>query len=256
MHPILAQLGPIPIHTYGFLIALGFIVAVQVIQRLAIRSNIDPDKMQDLVFGGLAIGFLGARLVFVITRFSYFMENPIDIFKVWEGGLVFYGGPLATVPFIIWFARKHRLPLWKTLDAVVPGLVIAHAFGRLGCLAAGCCYGKPTEAPWGIRLNSELVDPLLRGVPLHPTQIYESLSLFILFIGLLAVFKRRRFEGQVALVYSMTYPIIRSIIEIYRGDTIRGFVIDGILSTSQFISILVFVVAGVVLAHRLKQVRR
>jgi phosphatidylglycerol:prolipoprotein diacylglycerol transferase len=105
-------------------------------------------------------------------------------------------------------------------------------------------------------LNSELVDPALRGVHLHPTQIYESLSLFILFFGLLAVFKRRRFEGQVALVYFMTYPIIRSIIEIYRGDTIRGFVIDDVLSTSQFISILVFAAASGFLWFRLKQVHR
>jgi phosphatidylglycerol:prolipoprotein diacylglycerol transferase len=254
MHPILANLGPIPIHTYGFLIAIGFIVAVQVMQRLAQRSNLDVDRIQDLIFGLLAIGFLGARLVFILTRFSYFAENPLDMFKVWEGGLVFYGGPLAATPFAIWFIKKHRLPLWRTLDALGPGLVIAHAFGRLGCLAAGCCYGKPTDVPWGIRLDSELVDPAFRGISLHPTQIYESLALFILFAGMLFVFKRRRFEGQVALVYFMAYPIIRSVIEIYRGDTIRGFVIDGILSTSQFISILIFVAAAIVLAFRLKQV--
>lgn len=256
MHPILAHLGPLPIHTYGFLIAVGFIIAVQVFQHLAIKSKLDPDKIQDLVFGGLAVGFLGARLVFIITRFSYFMENPLDIFKVWEGGLVFYGGILLGMPFILWFVKKHKLPLWKTLDVLAPGIVIAHAFGRLGCLAAGCCYGKPTDVPWSIVLNSDLVDPSMRGIHLHPTQIYESLSLFILFFGLMAVFKRRRFEGQVALVYFMTYPIIRSIIEIYRGDTIRGFVIDGWLSTSQFISILVFGTAAVVLAKRLKQVAR
>jgi phosphatidylglycerol:prolipoprotein diacylglycerol transferase len=254
MHPILAQLGPIPIHTYGFLIAVGFIVAVQVFQRLAVRVGIDPDKMQDLVFGGLIVGFIGARLVFILTRLSYFAENPIDIFKVWEGGLVFYGGPIATVPFIVWFVRKHQMPLWSTLDVLGPGLAVAHAFGRMGCLAAGCCYGKPTDVPWAITLHSDLVDPALRGVHLHPTQIYESLALFILFGGLLWVFKRRKFEGQVALVYFMAYPIIRSIIEIYRGDTIRGFVIDDVLSTSQFISILVFVAATAVLFWRLKRV--
>lgn len=255
MHPILVQLGPVPIHTYGFLIALGFILAVQVMQRLAIRSGIDPDKMQDLVFGGLLIGFIGARLVFVLTRLSYFAENPIDIFKVWEGGLVFYGGPLATTPFIIWFTRKHKFPVWKTFDAIGPGLALAHAFGRFGCLAAGCCYGRPTNAGWGVRLDSELVDPASRGILLHPTQLYESVSLLILFAGLLVVFKRKRFDGQVALVYFMAYPIIRSIIEIYRGDSIRGFVIDGVLSTSQFISILVFIAATIVLFWRLKQVQ-
>lgn len=255
MHPILVQLGPLPIHTYGFLIALGFIVATQVMQYNAKRVGLDAEKIQDLIFGGLIIGFLGARFVFILTRFSYFMENPLDMFKVWEGGLVFYGGPIAAIPFIAWFAKKHKFPIWKTLDALAPGLVIAHAFGRLGCLAAGCCYGRPTGSNWGIVLNSELVDPAMRGIHLHPTQIYESVSLFILFAGLMVLFKRRRFDGQVALVYLMTYPIIRSVIEIYRGDTIRGFIIDGILSTSQFISILIFVAASVLLAYRLKAFR-
>ncbi|MBS1963590.1 MAG: prolipoprotein diacylglyceryl transferase [Bdellovibrionales bacterium] len=254
MHPILAQIGPIPIHTYGFLIALGFIIAVQVMQRLAARSGIDPEKMQDLIFGGLLVGFLGARIVFILTRLSYFTENPLDMFKVWEGGLVFYGGPIATVPFIIWFAKKHKFPLWRTFDVIGPGLTIAHAFGRLGCLSAGCCYGKPTGGDWGVVLNSELVDPSMRGIHLHPTQLYESVSLFILTAVLLAVFKRRKFDGQVTLIYFMTYPIIRSIIEIYRGDTIRGFVIGDWLSTSQFISILVFVAAFFVMLYRLKQV--
>jgi len=254
MHPILAQIGPIPIHTYGFLIATGFILAVQVMQRLAIRSGIDPEKMQDLIFGGLLIGFLGARTVFIITRFSYFMENPIDIFKVWEGGLVFYGGPIATTPFIYWFAKKHGFAFWKTLDIIGPGITLAHAFGRLGCLAAGCCYGRPTGGSWGVVLNSELVDPSMRGIHLHPTQLYESSALFVLFGVLFLLFKRKRFDGQVALTYFMAYPIIRSIVEIYRGDSIRGFIIDDVLSTSQFISILVFVAAFLALVVRLKQV--
>jgi phosphatidylglycerol:prolipoprotein diacylglycerol transferase len=254
MHPILVQLGPIPIHTYGFLIATGFIIAVQIMQRLAARSGLDPEKMQDLIFGGLLVGFLGARIVFIITRWSFFMENPIDMLKVWEGGLVFYGGPLLTVPFIVWFTRKHKFPLWRTLDIIGPGLTIAHAFGRLGCLSAGCCYGKPTGGNWGVVLNSELVDPSMRGIHLHPTQLYESASLFILTAVLLYVFKRRKFDGQVTLIYFMTYPIIRSIIEIYRGDTIRGFVIGDWLSTSQFISILVFIAAFIVTIMRLKQV--
>lgn len=254
MHPILAQLGPIPIHTYGFLIATGFIIAVQIMQRLAIKNGIDPEKMQDLIFGGLLIGFLGARFVFILTRFSYFMENPLDMFKVWEGGLVFYGGPIATTPFIVWFTRKHKFPFWKTLDIIGPGIAIAHAFGRLGCLAAGCCYGRPTGGEWGVKLNSELVDPAFRGIFLHPTQLYESASLFVLFVVLMVMFKRKRFDGQIALIYFMSYPVIRSVIEIYRGDSIRGFVIDGILSTSQFISILVFIAAFVTLIWRLKQV--
>lgn len=253
MHPILAQIGPIPIHTYGFLIATGFIIAVQIMQRLATRSGLDPEKMQDLIFGGLLIGFLGARIVFIITRFSYFMENPIDMFKVWEGGLVFYGGPIATTPFIIWFTKKHAFPFWKTLDIIGVGITIAHAFGRLGCLAAGCCYGRPTGKDWGVVLNSDLVDPSMRGIHLHPTQIYESGSLFLLFGVLLWLFKHRRFDGQLALTYFMAYPVIRSVIEIYRGDSIRGFLVEDVLSTSQVISALIFIAAFITLVFRIRR---
>jgi phosphatidylglycerol---prolipoprotein diacylglyceryl transferase len=256
MFPDLFHLGPIPIHTYGFLIAIGFLISVQVVRRLAPISKINPDRLVDLTFWCLLVGFLGARILFIITRWDSFMNDPISIFKVWEGGLVFLGGPIAVVPFLIGYVRKYKMPLWKVLDICSIGLVIAHAFGRLGCLMAGCCYGKPTGTSFGIRLYSDLVDKQLQGVLLHPTQIYESVSLFILFFGLLYVFKRKSFDGQVVLTYFMAYPVIRSIIEIYRGDLIRGFVIEDVLSTSQFLSIIIFIIALIALMIRLEQVRR
>jgi phosphatidylglycerol:prolipoprotein diacylglycerol transferase len=202
----------------------------------------------------LLVGFLGARTLYIITRFSSFMADPASIFRIWEGGLVFLGGPIAVLPFLIWYVRKNRMPIWATADVMVPGLTIAHAFGRLGCLAAGCCYGRPTTLPWGIHLHSELVDPLVRGVAIHPTQLYESASLLALFFGLLWTHRTRKFDGQVALTYFMAYPIIRSVIEVFRGDQIRGFVIDQVLSTSQFLSICVFAVATFVLVRRLREV--
>jgi phosphatidylglycerol:prolipoprotein diacylglycerol transferase len=254
MHPLLIKLGPIPIHTYGFLIALGFLTAVFVIRRLAERAKLDPERVLDLTFWLLLVGFAGARILFIITRLSYFMSDPLAMFKVWEGGLVFFGGPLACVPFLVWYVRKYKLPVWKVADALIPGLVIAHMFGRFGCLAAGCCYGKPTGTDFGVRLYSDLVDRQFQGIPLHPTQLYEASALFILFWGLLYVFRHKRFDGQVVLTYFMTYPIIRSIVETFRGDLIRGFVIDDVLSTSQFISILVFLAATALLVYRLKQV--
>jgi phosphatidylglycerol:prolipoprotein diacylglycerol transferase len=254
MHPLLVNLGPIPIHTYGFLIAIGFLTAVYVIRKLSERAELDVERVLDLTFWMLLVGFLGARVLFILTRFSYFMEAPLDMFKVWEGGLVFFGGPLACVPFLVWYVRRHKLPIWKTADAMIPGLVIAHMFGRFGCLASGCCYGKPTGSEWGIRLYSELVEAEFRGMPLHPTQLYEASALLILFVGLLFVFRRKRFDGQVFLTYFMAYPIIRSVVEVFRGDLVRGFVIEDVLSTSQFISALVFVAASATLGIRLRQV--
>lgn len=254
MHPILLNIGPLPIHTYGFLIATGFLVALSVIKRLAIREKLNVDQVLDLAFWTLLVGFIGSRLLYIFTRLDDFIADPIAIFKVWQGGLVFFGGPIAAVPFVVWYLKKHRLPLWKTMDVLAPALVINHAFGRLGCFSAGCCYGKPTDGPFGVRFYSDLVDKHYQGIPLHPTQLYEASALLILFIGLIVVHRRKVFDGQVVLSYFLIYPIIRSVVEIFRGDQIRGFVIDNILSTSQFISILVFLAAGIALWVRLKQV--
>jgi phosphatidylglycerol:prolipoprotein diacylglycerol transferase len=254
MHPLLFKLGPIPIHSYGFLIAIGFLTAVYVIRKLAERAQLDAERVLDLTFWTLLVGFAGARLLFIITRWEFFMSEPTAMFRVWEGGLVFFGGPLAAMPFGLWYLRRFKMPIWRTLDVLMPGLVIAHSFGRMGCLMAGCCYGKPTGGDWGVRLNSELVDPQFRNMLLHPTQVYESLALLILFFGLLWIFRRRHFDGQVFLTYMMAYPVIRSLVEIFRGDLIRGFVIDEVLSTSQFISILIFAAATAALVVRLKYV--
>jgi phosphatidylglycerol:prolipoprotein diacylglycerol transferase len=255
MYPLLINLGPIPIHTYGFLIAIGFLSAVFTIRKLSEKAGLDVERILDLTFWILLVGFIGARVLFIFTRLDYFMSNPLDMFKVWEGGLVFFGGPIFCTPFFVWYTRKHKMPMWKVADAMIPGLVIAHMFGRFGCLSAGCCYGKPTGHEWGIRLYSDLVEKQLQGVPLHPTQLYEATGLLCIFLGLLYTFKHKRFDGQVFLTYFMTYTIVRSIVEIFRGDIVRGFVIDDWLSTSQFLSILIFIGASIALWYRLKQVR-
>lgn len=173
-----------------------------------------------------------------------------------KAGLFFFGGPIAVFPYVLYYAKKHKLNLWKVMDVLVPGLTIAHAFGRFGCLAAGCCYGKPTGTSFGVILNSDLVDRAMQGIRLHPTQLYEASALLILFAGLIWIFKNKKFDGQVVLSYFIAYPIIRSIVEIYRGDIIRGFVVGDWLSTSQFISVLIFGVATVALIKRLRDVRK
>ncbi|MBY0471269.1 prolipoprotein diacylglyceryl transferase [bacterium] len=256
MHPLLFQLGPIPVHTYGFLVAIGFLSSVFTIRRLAAKANLPVERILDLTFWCFLVGFAGARLLFVLTRWETFLADPLAIFKIWEGGLVFFGGIMTALPFGIWYLKKYQLPVWKVMDTTLPGLTIAHMFGRFGCLSAGCCYGKPTGTDFGIRLNSDLVDPAFRGILLHPTQLYEAVSLLILFATLIWLFPRKKFDGQVALTYFLAYPVIRSIIEIYRGDLIRGFVIPDVLSTSQFISLLVFIGAAVAMKVRLDQVQK
>jgi len=255
MHPLLIKVGSIPIHTYGFCIAIGFLTAVAVIRMLARRSNLDVDKIMDITFWGMVVGLIGSRFLFILTQLDHFIANPMDTVKIWQGGLVFLGGPVAVVPFAYWYLKKHKLPFWKIADVLIPGLVIAHAFGRVGCVFSGCCYGKPTGTDFGLKFYSELVDPTLRGVFLHPTQIYESTSLLLIFVGLLFIFKKKVFDGQVILTYFIVYPVVRSVIEEFRGDLIRGFVIEGVLSTSQFISLVFFVSAVVLILRRIKTIK-
>ena len=176
MFPLLYEINlgflKIPLHTYGFMIAIGFLLGIATVRQLSLKSKMDPDVNADLCFWLLFYGFVGARVLFIITRLDYFIQNPFDMVKVWEGGLVFFGGLIASTAYAFYYFKKHKLSLWRMIDVLAPGLVIAHAFGRIGCLSAGCCYGRPTDVPWAIKLHSDIVDESLRGVPLHPTQIY------------------------------------------------------------------------------------
>ncbi|MEW6057786.1 MAG: prolipoprotein diacylglyceryl transferase [Bdellovibrionota bacterium] len=252
MFPVLIEIGGFPIHTYGLLIATGFLLSLWVAKRETERLGLPGEKMVDLGFWSLLIGMIGSRILYVLTRWSYYSSHPIEIFYVWEGGLVFFGGPLLNIPFFLWYTKKHKLPRWTMLDLSATSVPLAHAFGRLGCLSAGCCYGKPTGENWGIKLYSSLVEPHLHGVYLHPTQLYESASLFALFFFLRWLRVRKKFDGQLLCLYFIGYSIIRSILEIFRGDKIRGFVIENVLSTSQFISIIVILGAIALYRYRSK----
>jgi phosphatidylglycerol:prolipoprotein diacylglycerol transferase len=252
MFPLLFKIGPIQIHTYGFMIALGFFAALTTVRRLAARSNMNPDFAADTAFWLLVMGLIGARLLFVITRWQDYAADPLAVLRIWEGGLVFFGGPLLALPWGFWWAKKHKMSFWKVIDIYLPALALGHAFGRLGCVAAGCCYGRPTELPWGIRFQSDLVEPTLRGIPLHPVQLYEFTALMTLFAGLLWVHRHRRFDGQVGITYLLAYPFIRTITETFRGDFVRGFVFGGVLSTSQFISLGFFATGALLLWNRMR----
>ncbi|MCC7442870.1 MAG: prolipoprotein diacylglyceryl transferase [Bdellovibrionales bacterium] len=256
MHPVLFNLGPIPIHTYGVMIAIGYLLSVWVSSRLAVRTGIPRIQVVDYGFWVLVVGYIGCRSLFIITQWHYYLENPLAVFRVWEGGLVFIGGPLLVMPFTYWYTKRYKINLWRLLDLGAIALPLAHAFGRLGCIGAGCCYGKPTDLPWGIVYPVNPLGSHPVGIPLHPTQIYESIAMFALSGALYRLHGRRSFDGQLTLTYWMTYPIIRSIIEVFRGDKVRGFVIGEWLSTSQFISMLVFIAAAAVTWRKVRVLRQ
>jgi phosphatidylglycerol:prolipoprotein diacylglycerol transferase len=244
VHPVLFRIGPFTLHTYGVFIAAAFFLAIGMSLREARKQGMDQNRILDLAFYLTLSGVLGARTLFIIVEYEYFLEDPIRIFKIWEGGLVFYGGLIVAFIVSAFYVRKHKLPVLKIADFVAPALSAAQALGRMGCLTAGCCYGKETSRPWGIVFTDpESLVPLEKlHVTLHPTQIYSSLSNLTLFVLLYMLYRNRKFDGQVCFMYGMLYPLVRSFLEFFRGDA-RGGILGGMVSTSQLISLGVFAVA-------------
>lgn len=232
-------LGPIPIRMYGLMIGIGFLVGIYLASRRAKKEGIDPDRIMDLGVYLLLAAIVGSRLLYVLTDLREYAAHPLEVFAIWKGGLVFYGGLLAAVPVGLWYLRKHKLPVWKTADIVAPFIALAHAFGRLGCFFAGCCYGGPCSGPVCITYSDpHALAPL--GVALFPTQLMESGGELLIFAALMYIWRRRTFDGQVLWMYTLFYSVLRFIIEFFRGDAIRGLYFGGAVSTSQIIAVLLF----------------
>src|SRR5688572_7826392 len=262
MYPKLLDLGPITIHTYGLLLALAFIAVIWITSRNARKEGLDSDTIWNL---GLIIIFsvlVGAKVLLFLSDFSYYSEHPQEILSLatLRSAGVYYGGLILALGASAWYCRKKALPGWKVADLAAPGIALGQAIGRLGCLSAGCCYGKPTDVPWAITFTNKYAYdnvgvPL--NTPLHPTQLYESVGTFLLFGYLMWRLSRKHFTGQIILEYLIIYSSFRFIIEFFRDDD-RGFWFRDLLSTSQVIAILT--VVGAILAslymrrHRTPQV--
>lgn len=252
MHPLLFQTTffgllarPWSLHTYGLFIAVGFLLGMNLARRQAEREGEDGEAMVDLTFYLLLAGLVGARIVFIATQLPSFLADPAEILMFWRGGLVWYGGFLGALAYLVYQTRRRALPFFKTVDLLIVPMALAHGFGRLGCLAAGCCYGYPTDRPWGIvfpphsmaqeaQWIAGQVHALAPSLPVHPTQLYEAGAEFLLFALLVAARGRKRFHGQLFLLWLSIYPILRTLIETFRGDKERGV---WVLSTSQYISV-------------------
>lgn len=235
-------LGPFSLHTYGLLLVAALLAALWLAGRLAGRQGLDSQKVQDLGIASIIGGLVGAKLLLVIVDFDQYRVNPRALLDVLQSGGVFYGGLLGGIPVAWWYIKKHALPLFATLDVLAPAVALGQSIGRLGCFAAGCCFGSPSTTPWSVIFHNEDAHALVGvplGIPLHPSQLYEAVGTFVLLLGLLRVLKNRKFDGQVASLYLIGYAILRFVLEFFRGDLARGTVFSGALSTSQFIAILV-----------------
>ena len=232
----LFSFSEITVYTYAFLIALGTLVA-GIYTKWSAKKDLGILNLSNTFFYFIFIaGFIGGKLFYYLQDPLFYLQNPSLMLNNFSGGFVFYGSFVCIIPFIIWYLKKRQIPVLPMLDIFAITTTIVHSIGRLGCFAAGCCYGSPTDSHFGV------VFPDTLGVSVHPTQLYESLMLILMMCVLLFLKKGKRFHGQVFLLYLMLYAFGRGILEFFRGDD-RGFIIENMLSHSQFIALCLMSVA-------------
>lgn len=246
MHPVLLKIGFLTIHTYGLFVALAVLAAMWMGARLAKARQIPPEKVMDMTSYAVLVGFLGARLLYVVLNPSFFRGDWLGVLRVWEGGLVFYGGFIGALATIFVYIRRHKLPAGVIFDILAVVAPLGHAIGRMGCFSAGCCYGEPSDLPWAVTFTDPLTLAYPTDIPLHPTQLYSVIANLLIFTVLLILYRRAACSGRLFLVYMFIYGIVRTIIEMFRND-LRGFLFDGMLSTSQAIGLTAAAIAAILL---------
>jgi phosphatidylglycerol:prolipoprotein diacylglycerol transferase len=239
MHPILFEAGPITVYSYGFLIAVGAVLGLVYMAHQARKQfGLSYDQSNTLFILLVVAAVVGGKVFLFFEDPSFYSKNASRLFT--GSGFDFYGSFLFAIPTMLWFFKKRKIPTLAMLDIMAIVTCIVHGFGRLGCFMAGCCHGTPTDSILGVIFTDPFCQAEPLHTPLHPTQLYEAALIFSTFFFLLWLKKRKGFDGQLFLIYLMIYAVGRSGVEIFRGDEARGYVIDGFLSHSQFIGLLVF----------------
>lgn len=221
---ILFHVFGIPVSYFGTMIALGILAGLAVAYFEVKRKNLDADKMLDLVVYCIIFAIVSARLFYIVFyNLSYYIKNPIDVFKVYEGGLSIHGALLGAFVFAFFYIRKHKLNFFKYADALAPGLILGQGIGRVGCDV----FGKVMTAPyvWGVERNGQL---------LHPAQVYEFLLDYLVFFILWRKRKNIKYNGQLFLWYVIMFSINRGIVELFRNNP----AVAGWFSISHLLSVL------------------
>ncbi len=260
MYPEIFKIGNFPIHTYGVFLALGMMLGLYAAARLGGNDGLSRDRIYDLGLWTLIGALVGSKLLMFVV------DDHVEIFSLdfLRSGGVYYGGFLGGLITVVALSIYYKMPFWKVGDAFAPGVALGQFFGRQGCFSAGCCWGKETSLPWGVHFTEKGHE--FTGVPvygpdgsdlyLHPTQLYESFFMLLVFAFLFYLHKRKKFDGQVLIAYGVIYGIWRFAIEFLRDDP-RGslFGLNGVLglSTSQIISLLVGLGALAFMIYKLRK---
>ncbi len=246
MHPYLGTIptpwGGIPVYTYGVLVAAGVLLGLWYARYYASYAGIDPERVWNLGIYMVLAGLAGAKAWFVLSNGSYYWHHKHEIFGLatLQSGGTFYGGFVGALLVVLLYAHFQRVPFLVLADSYSAGLPLGHAIGRLGCFAAGCCYGKPTFLPWAVTFTNpraaELVGTPL-NIPLHPTQLYEAAAEFLNFFILVALARKQRFRGEIFATFILLYGFERGLIEFMRGDPGRTLLLRGRFSLMQVVSL-------------------
>ncbi len=235
MFPVLFKWKALTLYSFGLFFALGVLASYALFRLLARSKDLPVETLSNLYIGVLAVSILGARLTYVASASSYYVANPIEVFFLWEGGLIFYGGFAVGLAFLIAVCRARKLPFWRVADCFVASVAVAQVFGRVGCFLNGCCYGKPFSGFWAVRFPF-LVEPV------HPTQLYEAGVALALLAAVIWILGTRARPGSATLSYFALYALGRFVIEFWRGDHPAPFF--GFLTLAQLSSVALFIIAA------------
>ena len=242
MHPILFQFGSFPIYTYGVLVASGVLISLWFGTRYAPKAGLTGDFIWNLGIYTILVGLVCSKLWLIASEWDYYTANPGQIFSIatFQSAGTFYGGVIGAIILIVVYSRMNKAPLLAVCDVGAIMLALGHAIGRLGCFVAGCCYGKPTSLPWGVTFTNPVAERIAGtplGIPLHPTQLYESAAEFLNFLLLWWLSTRQKFTGQIFGTFFMLYGIERGTIEFFRGDPGRTMMFHDTVSLMQIVSV-------------------
>ena len=247
MHPILIKIFGLPVFSYGFFLACGFLFATITAAEIGKRYSLSKDTLLDFAVWLVISGVVGARIFYILLNLPFYIAHPLEVIMLNKGGLVFYGGLIASTITALIFIRKYHLPLWKTGDILLTVTPVGQMFGRIGCFMNGCCFGTPTTHPFRVifPMNSPPFDFYQEFQPVHPVQLYESFGAGMIFLILVTVIEKKRFDGQIMALYCIFYPILRFCVEFFRADNPKY----GLFSISQYISIGIFLMGVALYAY-------
>lgn len=251
MHKTLLDLGFLQIHSYGFFLALSFALGIWFAGRRAEKRGIPAERITDVALIIIVATVVGARGLYVIAHLDQFAGRWTDVFRTWEGGLTMYGGAVPAAILGMWFLRRWGIDAWKAADAIAPSMALGLGFTRIGCFLSGCCFGAPTDLPWGcVFPEGSHAGYEFPGQPLHPAQLYAAAIGFGLFGFLLWLDRRSHPKGSLFLTFLLLYAVARFGLDFVRSYDSTAYPFAGVpLTLNQWVSIAVFLYAVLRLAR-------